>query len=115
MAYAARVMNIVVSFATLYFAFKLMPFGKKFLFVLMCIPIALEGFTSLSPAGMTISVSFLFISYILHLIFEKKDEKLTWKQGIFITILGTILALCKIVYLPIVRALYATSKNKVCI
>lgn len=112
MAYAARFMNVIVSFTALYFAIKLMPFGKKILLVAMSIPIALEGFTSLSPDGMTISFSFLFIAYILNLCFKKKNERFTWKQGITVTILGVILALCKIVYLPLVGLVLILPKTK---
>lgn len=112
MAYAARIMNILVSFTALYFAMKLMPFGKKILFVAMSIPIALEGLSSLSPDGMTISVSFLFIAYLLHLIFEKKEEPLTWKQTAAVTALGVVLALCKIVYLPIVGLVLLLPRTK---
>ncbi len=112
MAYAARMMNIVFSFTALYFAMKLMPFGKKILFVIMSIPIALEGFSSLSPDGMTISLSFLFIAYVLHLSYEKKEEKLTWKQGIILTVLGVLLALCKIVYLPLIGLMLLLPKTK---
>ena len=112
MAYAARIMNILVSFTALYFAMKFMPFGKKILLVLMSIPIALEGFSSLSPDGMTISISFLFIAYILHLVFDKKDEKIKFKQSLLIAFLGVVLALCKIVYLPIVGLVMLLPKEK---
>lgn len=112
MAYAARLMNIIMSFTVLYFAIKFMPFGKKILLVIISIPIAMEGFTSLSPDAMTISFSFLFIAYLFHLAFEKKDEKITYKQVGIITILGCILALCKIVYLPIVGLVLLLPKTK---
>lgn len=112
MAYVARTMNIIVSFTALYFAMKFMPFGKKILLVVMSIPIALEGFSSLSPDGMTISFAFLFIAYVLHLAFEKKEEKITWKQTVFITMLGVLLALCKIVYLPLVGLILLLPKTK---
>ena len=112
MAYVARLMNIIMSFTTLYFAIKFMPFGKKILLVIISIPIALEGFTSLSPDAMTISFSFLFIAYVFHLAFEKKDEKITYKQVGIIAFLGCILALCKIVYLPIVGLVMLLPKTK---
>lgn len=112
MAYAAKIMNIIVSFTALYFAMKFMPFGKKILFVIMSIPIALEGFSSLSPDGMTISFSFLFIAYLLHLIFDKKEEKITWKQTIFVGLLAVLIALCKIVYLPLVGLVLLLPKTK---
>ena len=112
MAYVARLMNIIMSFTALYFAIKLMPFGKKILLVIISIPIALEGFTSLSPDAMTISFSFLFIAYVFHLAFEKKDEKITYKQVGIIAFIGCILALCKIVYLPIVGLVLLLPKTK---
>lgn len=112
MAYTARIMNIIMSFTVLYFAIKFMPFCKKILLVIISIPIALEGFTSLSPDAMTISVSFLFVAYLFNLTFEKKDEKLTGKQYVFLTTLACILALCKIVYLPIVGLVLLLPKTK---
>jgi len=112
MAFSARCMNIFLSFTVLYFAFKLIPFGKKIYLVVISIPIALEGFSSLSPDGMTISISFLFIAYLFYLIFEKKEEKIKWKQTVMITFLACILALCKIVYLPIVGLVLLLPKTK---
>lgn len=60
MAYAARIINMIVAMVLLYFAIKLMPFGKIGMLMSMCFPIAVEGFTSMSPDAITIRSS-LFI------------------------------------------------------
>ena len=70
MAYAARLVNMLTTIVILYFAMKLMPFGKKIFLVIMAIPIAVEGFTSLSSDAMTISIAMLLIAYIFNIIFN---------------------------------------------
>lgn len=112
MAYAARLMNMVTCYILLYFAMKFIPFGKKILLLVMSIPIAVEGLTSLSPDGITISVSLLLISYILHLIYDEKVSRITWKNKLVLTVLGIVVALCKIVYLPLVGLVLLLPKEK---
>ena len=111
-AYFARVMNILACYTILYFAMKFMPFGRKIPLVLMSIPIAIEGFTSLSGDGLTISISYLFIAYILNIAFKRKEDKLSLKQVILISIMAVALALSKIVYLPIVGLVLLLPKTK---
>ena len=110
--YAGRVLNIIVAIAILYFAIKIIPFGKKMLLIPAMIPIAIEGFTSLSPDAMTISMSFLYIAYILYLAFDKKVEKIKLKDKIILLIMSIIIALCKIVYIPLVGLLLIIPKEK---
>lgn len=111
MAYVARAFNIIVCALILYFAIKLIPFGKKILLILICIPIVLEGFVSMSPDAITISTVFLFIAYVLKL-FNEKDKKINGKDKIVLLILSLVIALCKIVYLPIVGLLLILPKDK---
>lgn len=110
--YAGRVLNIIVAIVILYFAIKIIPFGKKMLLIPAMIPIAIEGFTSLSPDAMTISMSFLYIAYILYLAFDKKVEKIKLKDKIILLIMSIIIALCKIVYIPLVGLLLIIPKEK---
>ena len=109
--YAGRIMNMIVSILLLYFAIKIMPFGKKLLLIPAMIPIAVEGFTSLSPDAMTISMSFLYIAYILYLAFGNK-EKIGIKEKIILLVMSVIIALCKIVYIPLVGLLLIIPKEK---
>ena len=110
-AYGARIINMLISIILLYFAIKIMPFGKRGMLLSMCFPIAIEGFTSMSPDALTISVTYLFTAYVLNIVFNK--EKQVTKADIFIlTILSIIIALCKIVYLPLVGLLLLIPRNK---
>lgn len=113
MAYAGRLFNIIFAMFVLYKAIKLMPFGKKIFLIISYIPIVIEGFSSLSPDAMTTSISFLYIAYILNLAFDEK-KIVGLKQKIFLTILSIIVALCKIVYLPLVLLLFLIPKEKFC-
>ncbi len=110
-AYIATLVNMMVAIFMLYLAIKKMPFGKTGLLISMLLPIAVEGFTSLSPDAITISTSYLFIAYVLDIVFN--DSKKVNKIDIIIMfVLAVILALCKIVYLPIVGIIVLLGKNK---
>lgn len=111
MAYGARFINMIVSIILLYLAIKIMPIGKRGMLISMCFPIAIEGFTSMSPDAITISISYLLIAYVFNLVFNK--EKRIQKTDIFIlAILSIIISLCKIVYLPLVGLLLLLPKDK---
>ena len=74
-------------------------------------PVAVSSLASMSPDAMTISMSYLFISYILKLLNEK-DKKIDWKDKIILLILGMVIALCKIVYLPLAGLVLILPKEK---
>ena len=112
MAYFGRIMNAIMSIILMYLAIKLIPFGKKILFTIAFIPIAVEGFTSLSADAITISISFLLLAYILNLKFNKDIKTLTKKHYICLLIMSIVLALCKIVYIPLIFLLLLLPKDK---
>ncbi len=109
--YGGRIVNMIFALLVLYFAIKLMPFGKKLLLIPAMIPIAIEGFTSLSPDAMTISVAFFYIAYILHLAFGEK-EQIGIKEKAILLISSIVIALCKIVYIPLVGLILIIPKEK---
>lgn len=109
--YVGRLTNMIAAMVLLYFAIKIMPFGKKLLLIPTMIPIATEAFSSLSLDAMTISMSFLYIAYILQLAFGKK-EKIEIKEKITLLVMSIIVALCKIVYLPLVGLILIIPKEK---
>ena len=111
MAYAGRIANMVFAILLLYLALKKMPFGKLGLLVSMLFPIAVEDFTSLSADAITISVAYLFIAYILNIVFDE-NRRVNKKDTVIMLILSVVLALCKIVYLPIVGLLLLLNKEK---
>lgn len=109
--YAGRLVNLLVALILLYFAIKIIPFGKKLILIPAMIPIALEGFTSLSPDAMTISMAFLYLAYILNLAFGEKQQ-INWKDKFLLLLMSIVIALCKIVYIPLVGLILLIPKEK---
>lgn len=111
MAYSARVTNLLFALIIMYLAIKTTPVGKKAFLLLSMLPLTIEAFSSMSPDAMTISIAFLFIAYIFKLIYEK-DKKVNKKDIAIIITLSIIIALCKIVYIPLVGLLILLPKEK---
>lgn len=112
LTYFGRFFNMIISIVILYIAIKITPFGKRILLVAAMLPIAIEGFTSLSPDALTISISFLFIAYILKISFSNDIEKITTKHKVIILAMSVVIALCKIVYIPLVGLTLLIPKEK---
>lgn len=99
LAYAGRFMNMIFAIAMIYMAIRIIPIGKKMLFALAFFPIFVEGVTTLSPDGITNVTSILFIAYILRLL---KNKAVNNRDVTILTILGIVIGLSKIVYIPLV-------------
>lgn len=115
--YAARLANLIFAICILYIAFKILPYGKKLLFLICMIPTVLCQIASMSPDAMTFTFSVLFIAYVLKLINDNKE--LNNKNIAILTILGAVVGLCKITYIPLVftallipKKLYKKSRVK---
>lgn len=111
-AYIARIFNIIACTIILYYSIKIIPFGKKILLLFTFIPIAIEGFCTLSADGLTISICYLLIAYILNIAYNKKIEKISLKQKILLGILSSVVACCKLVYLPLILLIWIIPKEK---
>lgn len=110
MAYIGRFFNMAFSIVMLYLALKFTPVGKKIFLSISYFPILMEGMTSFSPDAMTISVAFLFIAYVLKVAFSENKVKI--RDLVILAILGVILSLCKIVYLPMILLIFIIPKEK---
>ena len=108
--YVGRLCNLIACIVLLYLAIKIIPYYKKILFLLAFIPIAIEGFTTLSGDGMLIAISYLFIAYVLKQI--EISDKLKLKNYIIIILLGSFIALSKLVYIPIIGLLLLLPSTK---
>lgn len=109
--YIARIANIITCTIMLYFAIKIIPYGKNMMFLLCTIPIVIEGFSTLSADGMLISASFLFIAYIFKLK-EEKNKKISKKDIAILSILCIIIALSKTIYIILLPLLFLIPKEK---
>ena len=110
-AYFARIINIIFCITIMYFAIKIIPFAKNILLVLSIIPITIEGFSTISPDGITIALCALFIAYTLYVTFDDR-KKCGTRETVILTIIGAIVALCKIVYLPLLGLVLIIPKEK---
>lgn len=107
--YGARIVNLLVSVFLLYFAMKLISFGKKMIFLITILPTTMVQISSLSPDALTLTSSILFVAYVLKLWYEKR--KITKKEVSKLTLLGIVVALCKIVYIPFVFLVFILPKK----
>lgn len=83
MMYMARIFNSICSFVLLYLAIKIIPYGKRILLLLTCIPVCANSLASMSTDALTISVAYLLIAYVLKLINEK-HKKIELKEKIIL-------------------------------
>lgn len=110
MFYMTRLVNLMVAIIILYVAMKIIPFGKKIIFLIAIIPTTMTQVATASPDATTITSCILFVSYILKLLYEKRD--MTKKEIAKVTFLGSIVALCKIVYIPFILLVLLIPKQR---
>ncbi len=108
---AGRWGNFLVSIFLCLSALYLMPFGKKILFLIMTLPMALQEMISLAPDGFTISLSMAFTAYVFHVSYSSR-EKLRKRDIAVIAALSVTLSLCKIVYIVLVLLIFAIPNKK---
>lgn len=109
-AYMGRLFNTVVCLIILTLAIKKIPYGKRILMLFCLNPIAIECFTTLSGDGLTISLSYLLIAYVLSL--RESKNKINYKDVIKLLVLTFCLSTCKIVYVLLVFCLLLIPKDK---
>lgn len=98
--YIGRIFNMISCLLFLYLAIKKIPCFKKLMFLLAFIPIAIEGFTTLSGDGILIAITYYFLSYTLDIIYNK--NKMSINDYIVLLILGIFIAFSKLVYIPLI-------------
>lgn len=109
--YMARLFNFMVFCLFSYLAIKKIPFKKNSIIFILMLPITLQCAISMSADSITIASSLLLISYVLNLR-NNSDEKITKKDLTILFLLSLIIALSKIVYLPICLFIYLIPKEK---
>lgn len=84
-----------------YFAIKLAPRFKIFLMFLAMLPMTLQQTTAFTADAMTFGVAFLLVGYALYLIYDEKVKTITNRQIVGIYGIAAAMALCKVVYFPL--------------
>ena len=107
--YLARVCNLLIFALLTIIGIKLLPKFKLFAMLVLLSPVVLSGATTVSADGLTNAIIFLFISYIANLIYNKKQVKV--KEKTFLFLMTFMIAMCKIVYFPIVTLIFLIPKD----
>lgn len=108
--YGGKCAHALFCFFLCLFALRLVPFGRRVLFIILMMPMTLHEMISLSPDGFTISLCILFLSYVLHLSYLA--ENITYKDMIVLSVLGIIISLCKIVYVVLLILIFMLPEKK---
>ena len=108
--YGARVVNLFTYILLTYFAIKKIPFKRLAIFLIAFLPITIQEAASVSPDALTNGICFFFVSYILHLIYSK--EKASKKDLILLGITSAVVALVKIIYLPLCALVFLIPDEK---
>lgn len=110
-AYMGRIVNFMVYLAIMYLSIKYIPFKKNLILMVSLLPITIQESMSLSPDALTIAISIALISFVLYMKYSKKGE-MNNKEISLMIMLPLILALCKIVYVPLSLLLFLIPKEK---
>lgn len=110
-AYIAKIFNLIICIAVIYFSMKFIPFLKEMIFFIAFLPITMQSITSLSADGFIISTAIALISLTLYSIYIM-NRQFTKKQLFLITILCLILSLSKIVYSFLCLILFTIPKER---
>lgn len=108
--YGGRWGNLIANFLLCAFALRLMPFGKRILFLIMTFPMTLQEMVTLTPDGFTISVCFFFFACVLHLSYGKREI-----NRADMAVLGTaavVLSQLKIVYVILLLLLFMIPEKR---
>lgn len=97
--YVARIFEAIFCIICVYYAIKIIPFGKNMVFIISLIPSFVKATTLLSADALLCATTLLFVAKLCEIIFNKK--KLNKKDFTILLISSLIIALSKIVYYPL--------------
>jgi len=97
--YWGRLVNFLICGWLAYLAVKMIPFGKRLLLLVICMPMYLQQMVSLSSDAFINAMALVLIAYVLN--FMQQEGPLKRKQLVVLMILSFLISLCKVVYLPL--------------
>ena len=95
----ARWFGFICAFILYMLALYFMPIGRRFMIVIMMLPMAMQEMVGVTSDSMTNAFSFLFVALVLRVIAD--NRKISVGKLVAITILGTFIGMCKLVYIPL--------------
>ena len=99
LSYGGRVMNWFAITILMYFAIKVIPFGKEILAMIALVPMNVHESVTLAPDGVVVALSMLMLALVLHFRYARQDILKPWEVcSLYIT--AWAIGMLKIVYLP---------------
>lgn len=74
--YLARLFGLLFYLWVTYLAIRILPFGKRMLFFVACLPMCMQQAAVITYDTMILSFSFLMIAHVLYLAYEKEQMKI---------------------------------------
>ncbi|MDB5257972.1 MAG: Protein of unknown function rane, partial [Chitinophagaceae bacterium] len=108
--YGGRLTALLFWIFSIVWAIRLLPFYKWLFTLLALLPMSVATNMSLSADVMTNVLAFLVIAYSLHLAY--RSPLVSRKQIALFVVLGILLALAKVVYLPLILLILLVPQNK---
>lgn len=109
--YLSRLFNLLVAVFIIYWAIKIIPFGKTILFLIALLPMTVQQLSSVSYDSLHISSILLFIAYVLKLAYGNKN-KITRKEVIWLIILSLVALNTKPGYILLSGLIFLLPINK---
>lgn len=108
--YIGRIMNVLIYAIIGFIAIRYAKYGKKVLFALVLLPVAIYQASSFSADVFTNAFAFLTIAILTNVILSK--EKISKKQLIGLLLSFSIVTLSKISYAPLFILIFAINNDK---
>lgn len=108
--YLGKIIALIFYLISCYFAIKWIPWGKMVLMIITLFPMSLELAGSFSYDCTVNAICFLFFAYVMRLVYEQ--EKVGWKDYIFLAILAVWMAPCKVVYVFVCGLIFAVPSSE---
>ncbi len=105
-----RLFNLIQGIVLVYFAIKIIPFGKGALAAISLLPINLHIRASLSYDAFTYAGVVLLFAYIVKLIYDKKP--VDWKQLSLLALMIILVVPQKVVYIGVAALLLIIPKDR---
>lgn len=107
---AGRLFNIIQCIVMVYFAIKIIPFGKSALATISLLPISLHIISSVSYDAFTYGGVTLIFAYIAKLIYSKKS--IGWKQLLLLSVMIVLVIPQKVVYIGVAALVLIIPKDR---
>ncbi len=92
-----RLFNLFFYIALVWLAIHIVPVNKELMLMIGIVPMSMHQAAQLSYDAPVNGLTMIFISYIFKLMYEK--EQITWKKTVIITVMLTLIAPLKVIYI----------------